>query len=563
MTEQNVMTKMSGAELLTKWLQSRGVGFVSALSGNGLDPFLLASRKLGLRIIDTRNEQTASYIADGYARLTGKLGVCAVTSAVGLVNATIGLLNAYFDGAPVLLIAGASEQDTRGLGHFQELDHLAVVKPICKYTGWVERVELLEPSLEQAAGAALSGRPGPVHLTIPIDVMAADVEVEAGRFSGDSPSEMAIIKPEGGPGSLEEVKNAAQLLDEAKKPVIIAGTGAFYARAEKEVNNLVETADVPVMVPIWDRGVINRPIRQFVGVAGAASGEPELVGDSDLLVYIGARIDFRTGYARPPVLKSGCRIIRIDVDANELRQGRRPDVSILGSPREVVGQLIKEYLALGGKKHSKWVDEAQRRYREFRKRWNETPAAEPPSVTGRHVVDALRPFVSGDTLFLVDGGNIGQWAHMTLCDTYSANFLTCGTSGVVGWGMGGAMAARLAEPEKPVILLSGDGAATFNLMDLERAASHKLPFVMVLADDQAWGMVVSTQSMKVGKDNTCGCLLGPIRFDKLAESLGCFGIRAEKPEDIGPAIKEALKADRPAIVHVPIQTGSPTDLHPL
>jgi acetolactate synthase-1/2/3 large subunit len=150
---------------------------------------------------------------------------------------------------------------------------------------------------------------------------------------------------------------------------------------------------------------------------------------------------------------------------------------------------------------------------------------------------------------------------MTLCETYSANFLTCGTSGVVGWGMGGAMAAKLAEPEKPVILLSGDGAATFNLMDLERAASHKLPFVMVLADDQAWGMVVSTQSMAAGKDNTCGCLLGPIRFDKLAESLGCLGIRSEKPEDIGPAIKEALKADRPAIIHVPIATGSPTDLH--
>ena len=125
------------------------------------------------------------------------------------------------------------------------------------------------------------------------------------------------------------------------------------------------------------------------------------------------------------------------------------------------------------------------------------------------------------------------------------------------------MAARLAEPERPVILLSGSGAGTFNLMDLERAASHKLPFVMVLADDQAWGMAQSSQSRMAGKDNTCGCLLGPIQFDKLAESLGCLGIRADKPGDIGPAIKEGLKADRPAVVHVPIETGSPTDLHPI
>jgi acetolactate synthase-1/2/3 large subunit len=373
----------------------------------------------------------------------------------------------------------------------------------------------------------------------------------------------AAIENAGGSGNPETVIKAAKMLAGASRPIILAGTGAYYAGAEEAVNELVETADVPVMVPIWDRGVINRPIRQFMGVAGAASGEPELVGNADLLVYIGARIDFRTGYARTPVLRPDCGIVRIDVDANELRQGRDPDVSVLGNPREVVEQLTREYLKLGGKKHSGWVDESQKRYKAFRKRWNEIPAPDSASMTGRHVVDALRPFVNGDTVFLVDGGNIGQWAHMALCETYSADLLTCGISGVVGWGVGGAMAARLAEPERPVILLSGDRAGTFNLMDLERAASHKLPFVMVLADDQAWGMVQSSQSPIVGKDNTIGCLLGPVRFDKLADSLGCLGLRAEKPEDIGPAIKEGLKADRPAVVHVPIKTGSPTDLHPL
>jgi len=550
---------MNGAEWLVRELQRRGVDFVSVLCGNGLDPLLDASRRAGLRLIDTRNEQAASYIADAYARLMGRLGVCAVSSAVGHANALIGVVNAHFDGAPLLLITGASPQQTRGLGQFQELDHIPIVRSLCKYARWVERVDQLDSSLEQAIGAATTGRPGPVHLTVPLDVLEAPVQ-DTGPQGGHT-SDVVRTVPHSplARGDEGAIREGARMIVEATRPVLVVGTGAFYAGAGEAVMVLAEAAGVPTVVPIWDRGVIDRPIRQFLGVIGAASGGPELLPDADLIIYLGARIDYRTGYARPPAIRPDARIIRVDVDANELCQGREPDLPILGDPRSVAEQLIEGLREIGARPHTGWCDEARRRDQAFRRKWVGTPTFSGPPMTGRHVVEALRPFTRGDAIFLIDGGNIGQWAHMTLCDRYPSTWLTCGASAVVGWGLSGAMAARLAAPDRPVILLSGDGAATFTIAELESAARQGLPFVMVVADDQAWGIVVSGQMQRYGRDRTSGSRLGPIRFDQVAQGFGALGVRVECPEEIGPAVERGLTADRPTVVHVPIAPGGPAD----
>lgn len=550
---------MTGAELVVQWLQNRGVGFVSVLCGNGLDPFLNASRQNGLRIVDTRNEQTASYIADAYARLTGGLGVCAVSSAVGHANAMIGLVNAHFDGAPMLLITGASDQSARGLGNFQELDHVAMARPLCKYTRWVERADQLQAGLEQAVGAATSGRPGPVHLTIPVDVLESTVETPIRPIACSTGTCGIVEPPPGGPGDPAAIDEAGKMLAQAKRPLVVVGTGAFYAKADAAVEALASATDVPLLAPIWDRGVIGKPLEQFMGVAGAASGGPELLAEADLIVYVGARIDYRTGYARPPAVSADCKIVRVDVDANELRQGRDPDVAIVGNPRLVLDELVEAFGRHNGKPHRAWLDEARKRLRAFRSRWIDTPMPDAPPTTGRHIVEALRRFVQDDTLFLIDGGNIGQWAHMVLADRYPAEWLTCGASAVVGWGLGGAMAARLAAPDRPVILLSGDGASTFTIADLECAARQHLPFVMIVADDNAWGIVVSGQRERYGEGKICGCQLGPIRYDLLAQSLGCNGVRIENPNQIGPAVEKGIEADRPTVIHVPHVTGGPAD----
>jgi acetolactate synthase-1/2/3 large subunit len=547
---------MNGADLLVRKLRQRGVTFVSVLCGNGLDPFLEASHRAGLRTVDTRNEQAASYIADAYARLTGRLGVCAVSSAVGHANALIGLVNAHFDGAPMLLISGASHQQTRGLGNFQELDHIPIVRSLCKYACWVERIDQLAGSIDQAVELAVSGRPGPVHLTVPLDVLEAGVQDASDEVRFRPTDEYAATSP----ADDAVIGQAASLIVRAERPVMVVGTGAFYAKAAGAVMSLAGATDMPTVVPIWDRGVIDRPIEQFLGVIGAASGAPELLPDADLLVYLGARIDYRTGFARPPSIRPDAKVIRIDIDANELHQGRNADLAVLGSPRQVTLQLTEMFRRLGGRPHRAWLDEVRRRDRAFRRRWFDDPAPSAPPMTGRHLVDALRPFTRGDALFLIDGGNIGQWAHMVLCDRYPSNWLTCGASAVVGWGLPGAMAARLAEPARPVILLSGDGASTFTIAELECAVRQSLPFVMIVADDQAWGIVVSGQTQRYGENGVSGCRLGPIRYDQLAESLGAIGVRVESQEQIAPAVEQGLKADRPTVIHVPIAAGGPADV---
>jgi len=546
---------MTGADLLALTLRERNVEFIATLSGNGLNPLYLACRDANIRLIDTRNEQAAAYLADSYARLTRRVGVCAVSSGIAHVNALTGVLNAWYDGAPMLLITGESPSPQNDMGKFQELDHVQLAKPITKYARQVREPEKIAFYVREALAIATSGRPGPVHLSIPVDVLAA--EIPKGK----------AIRMRPGPGEVRQdasadpdlVAEAARLLAKAKRPVLVAGTGVFYAEGEDALDEFASATAIPVVVPIWDRGSVDRAADYFLGVVGAASGEPKLLPDADLVLLAGARTDYRIGYALPPKVRDEAILIRIDVDASELRSGVEPNLKLLGDPCTVLGQLLRETERLGAKPHRSWLAEARKRDAAFRRRWLHKPAPAAPPMTGRHIADALRPFLTDDLIFLVDGGNIGQWAHMALADRYPSWWLTCGASAVVGWGLPGAIGARLAYPQRPILLLSGDGAFGFTMGELETAVKHSAPFVIVLADDRAWGIVVSGQRQAYGPEGILASRLAEIDYAKLAEAFGAIGVRIERPEDLGPAIQRGLKADRTTLIHVPIAIEGPAD----
>ena len=546
---------MIGAEILVQALKDRGVEIISTLCGNGLNPFYVACHKAGLRVVDTRNEQAASYIADAYARLTGRVGVCAVSSGVGHTNALIGVVNAHFDGAPMLLISGESSQDRSDMGKFQELDHIAMIESVCKYARVIPDARRIPFYVHEAFSQATSGRPGPVHLTVPLDVLEANVKASQ-ILSGRNGTDKVVQHC---PGDPDLVRDAVHLLGKAQRPVLVAGSGAFYAGAEDALARFAVLSAIPVIIPIWDRGSVSKPMPNFLGVVGAASGGPSLLPDADLVVLLGVHVDYRIGYTLPPTIPKEAKIVRIDIDAEELKQGFEPDIGIVGDARSVLEQCIEEWQRGELKAHTSWLDEARGWDHAFRASWLGAPPDSPP-MTGHHVVEALRPFVQqDDTVFLVDGGNIGQWMHMALCDRYPGHWLTCGASGVVGWGLPGAMGAKLAYPDRPVILLSGDGAFTFTVAELECATRHRLPFVILLADDQAWGIVVSGQQRRYGEDGVMASRTGSIRYDLVAEGFGAIGVHVERPEDIRPAIQKGLSADRPTLIHVPIATGGPAD----
>ena len=518
---------MTACELFVEGLRARGVAWMATLCGHGLDPLFHAAKMGGLRLVDTRNEQTAAYVAEACGRLTRQPGVVAVSSGVAHANAMTGVVDAYFDGAPLLLISGAGDFRTAGMGHFQDLDQVALAAPATKFARVIDCPERTLQILDAAWKAACGTPPGPVHLTFPLDVQVAEV----------APDRMVRPVDDGsGAGAPAfDLGSVASALASGERPLVVAGSGVYYAGEGEALLAFCEEFSIPVVVPIWDRGSVDRASDVFLGVIGAATGGPRLLPDADVVVLAGAVADYRVGFLAPGAIREDARVVRLDRGWSELAEA---------------------YRASKGERHTGWLSEARNRRDSFRAgvEKNALQQAE-AGLHAIHVLNAMRDVLSGDTVLLFDGGSIGQWAHQLLCDRYPGHWLTCGRSGVVGWGLGGAIGARLVFPDRPVILLSGDGAFTFGPAELECAARQRLPFVAIVADDQAWGITRVGHEAKFGE--AISSTLGPIDFVKMAEAFGARGVTARSEHEIRNALRGALKSDGVTVIHVPIVGGNP------
>jgi acetolactate synthase-1/2/3 large subunit len=516
--------KKTAVEWLVEDLQRRGVEWVATLCGHGLDPFFYAARQAGLRLIDVRNEQTASYMADACGRLTRKPGVCAVSSGVAVANALAGMVNAHLDGAPMILLSGSAALPTLGKGAFQDLDQVELAASVSKDSRLVDHPSRVLHLLDEAWTKATTGTPGPAHLMIPMDVQRAPVHQQ----------ELARASRQGAGGAAPVgVEKIARAIAAAKRPLMIAGSGVYYACQGQALIQFAERFQIPVQTPIWDRGIFDRESESFLGVAGAASGGPDLLSQTDCLVLSDVASDYRVGYLR----QSGA-------------------VHRVG---QAWPQLAAAYSQAGGKSHEDWLRQARAQRVECTGKVRAAASAQ--RQAGRchsiDIIDAIARELPVDGVLVIDGGSIGQWAHQLLCQRrYPGHWLTCGRSGVVGYGLAGAMAARLAFPDKPVVLLSGDGAFTFTVAEIECAVRQKLPFVAIVADDQSWGITQTGHVKQFG--HPISTQLGPIRFDALADSLGARGVLVDSPGRIAPELQAAMKSGTVTVLHVPTVGGNPS-----
>ncbi len=544
---------MTAADLFVEELQSRGVQFIATLNGHGLDPFYLACRRAGMRMIDVRNEQAAGYMADVAGRLGRSVGVCAVSGAVAHANALTGVLNAHFDGAPMLLITGITPLARLGCGDFQDFNPVPMAAPICKYARLVDVPELVPLIVHEAFTAATTNRPGPVHLSLPIDVASAEVDPDRVARSKVRSGEVRHL----GLAPTELIDEAARLVQKARRPVLVAGSGVYYSHGEKALADFATGQQIPTVIPIWDRGRVPRPSEPFMGVGGAASGGPRLRADADLVIMAGAQFDYRVGQLAPPAVRDDAAVIRIHADETSLRAGTESQLSIHAAPAAVLDQLAEACRRLECPPTGDWLAAARNRRDAYRQQCLDTADRLPPGTNSRDVVLAIGEVLTDDTVLVVDGGNIGQWFHQLLADRYPGHWVTCGASGVIGLGIPGAMAARALYPDRPVILLSGDGSFTFTVAELECASRQGLPFVAVVADDQRWGITASGHIENYGEP--LYSTLGPTRLDRVAEGFGCRGVYVERKAELVPALREALSADRPTVIQVPTVPGGPTD----
>lgn len=518
---------MTGAELIVSILRQNGADWLATLCGHGLDPLFHAARNGGMRLVDTRNEQTASYIAEAYGRLTRRPGVCAVSSGVAHVNAMTGVANAWFDHGPMLLISGAGATDTAGKGHFQDMDQPAVARPLCKIARSVTRLEDIAGAVNEALQEAMTFPCGPAHLTFPMDVQNSAVPEE--RRSNPEAAQTPFT-------AVNDTESVAAALATAQSPVLVAGSGVFYSSAASQMLAFCERYRIPIVTPIWDRGSVDAVSGPFIGVVGAATGGPAVLADADCILMAGAENDYRVGYLQPPGIRPDARVLTVGNGWAELADACQKSVR---ASVDWLAECVSRRDSFRAQIEARALDQAR---------------------TGMHAVHIIRTIqsvLSENPVLLIDGGSIGQWAHQLLCsDRYPSDWLTCGRSGVVGWGVGGGMAARLAFPNRPVILLSGDGAFTFNIADIESAVRQGLGFVAIVADDQGWGITRSGHMRQFG--TPIASSLGLIDFAEVARALGARGVKASTPEALTRELRTALDEGTVSVIHVPIVGGNPS-----
>ncbi|MBS1830499.1 MAG: thiamine pyrophosphate-binding protein [Acidobacteria bacterium] len=510
----------TAADWFVEGLKQRGVEWIATLCGHGLDPLFDSARRAGIRLIDVRNEQTAGYIAEAAGRLNKRPGVCASSSGVAVPNALTGVMNAWFDQAPMLYISGSANLTHLGAGCFQDCDQVAIAAPVTKYSRLISTPNRVEHMLDEAWNAAMTAPHGPVHLMFPMDVQRAAVE-ESDLF-------VAGPAPQSGGVDASQVGEVLAALASAKRPLLIAGSGVYYAGEGAALLRFAARNSIPVQTPIWDRGICDQTNEAFLGVIGSLTCDPGLLAMSDCVVLAGAAVDYRLQH-----LQHCGKVLRLDRGWELLADAELPAFS-------------------------DWLAEARRVRTEFSAKVRAT--GERQRMAGRthalDIIDALQQAMPDDATLIIDGGSIGQWAHHLLTERrYPGYWLTCGRSGVVGYGLGAAMAARLSRPGKPVVLLSGDGAFTFTVAELECAARQGLPFVILLADDQKWGITHSGHLRQFG----CAMAseLGPIAFDALARSLGAQGVRIEHSSEIAEVLERSVKSGVVTLVHLPISGGNP------
>mgnify|MGYP001401124364 FL=1 len=498
-------------------------------------------------MIDVRNEQSAAYMADTWGRLTKRIGVVAVSAGPGHTNALTGLANAFWDGGPMLLISGCSSIQTRGMGHFQELDQVEMASPVCKYARLINSVEVLEHEVIKALRLAVSGRPGPVHLTVPVDVLSAMMPDSAVCQFEMSSSSVDQVNPVS-TGDQDLIYSAVENLATADRPAMVVGNGAFYANAWQPLAEFAKKTSVPIFSSMWSRGAIEKPIPEYVGTtfSGPTNGAYACLSETDVVLLLGVQVDYRMEYGRPPVFAESTRFISVNSDPNEFPKTIEPKIRIVADSRSALQQMntvATNYVW----NHQTWLNKVRGMREALLKKWDGRGCEDQYPLSSLRICREIQPFLDQDITFLIDGGNIGRWANLILWNRHPEYWFTCGASGVVGWGIPGAIAAKLARPKEPVLLLSGDGSAGFTITEIETALRFNTPYVAIIAHDSAWGIEADSRP----PDRRMGTVFGEIRFDKVAEALGAKGVYIEHPNQLAPAIESGLKTETVTVIHVP------------
>lgn len=526
--------ELTGAQIVIECLKEQGVDTVFGYPGGSIlniyDELYKHSNEI--RHILTSHEQGAAHAADGYARATGKVGVCMATSGPGSTNLVTGIATAYMDSVPVVAITANVGVNLLGRDSFQEVDIAGITMPITKHNYIVKDVTKLADTIRKAFRIAASGRPGPVLVDITKDVTAAKTEF--------TPAKIEPIERKTDTISEEDISQAIELINKAQKPFVFVGGGAVISGAHKELKAFVDTIDAPVCDSLMGKGAFDGTDIRYTGMLGMHGTKASNLGvtESDLLIAIGARFSDRvTGNAKK--FASNAKIIHIDIDPAEVNKNVSADCSIIGDIREVLTILNSRLVQ---QKHSEWLEHIISLKEKYPLKYNKD------ALTGPYIIEKIYEITGGDAIITTEVGQHQMWSAQYYKYKQPRTLLTSGGLGTMGYGLGASIGAKIGRPDKTVINIAGDGCLRMNMNEIATATRYDIPIIELVLNNHVLGMVRQWQTLFYEKRYSYTNLNDKVDFVKLAEAMGAKAYRITKKEEVEPVLKEAISLKAPVLI---------------
>ena len=525
--------QLTGSEIVIECLKEQGVDTVFGYPGGSILNIYDALYKHSgeIRHVLTSHEQGAAHAADGYARATGKVGVCMATSGPGATNLVTGIATAYMDSVPMVAITANVTLPLLGKDSFQEVDIAGVTMPITKHGYIVKNVAELADTLRKAFYIAKSGRPGPVLVDITKDVTAAVCE-----YTYKEPK--SIVRKN--QYTAEELETVLKMLEKAKKPYIYLGGGAILSGASKEVAEFADVIDAPVCDTLMAKGAFDGKSDRYTGMIGMHGTKTSNLGVSecDLLIALGARFSDRV-IGNPKKFAEHAKIVHIDIDAAEINKNIRVDASLIGDLKAVLAEL-NERLVPG--KHEEWMAHIQSLKQQYPLKYDGEGLSCP------YIMETIDRVTNGEALITTDVGQHQMWAAQYYKYTQPRTFLTSGGLGTMGYGLGACIGAQMGHPDRICFNIAGDGCFRMNMNELATASRYNVPVIEVVINNHVLGMVRQWQTLFYGKRYSQTILQDKVDYCKVAEGLGCAAIRVTTKEEVEPAIRKAIELKCPVMI---------------
>ena len=531
--------QLTGSEIVIECLKEQGVDTVFGYPGGAILNVYdeLYKHQNEIKHILTSHEQGAAHAADGYARATGKVGVCLATSGPGATNLVTGIATAYMDSIPIVAITCNVGVSLLGKDSFQEIDITGITLPITKHNFIVKDVNNLAATIRKAFAIAKKGRPGPVLIDIPKDVTANKAEYVKEKPVAVEPSQNICET---------QLDTAVEMIKEAKKPYIFVGGGAILSGASEELYTFAKKVDAPVTDSLMGKGAFPGTDPLYTGMLGMHGTKTSNYGVSecDLLIVIGARFSDRvTGNAQK--FAQNAKIIQIDVDVAEMNKNVMISAGVVGDIKVVLDRLNER---LEQQDHAEWVTKIQ----EYKEKY---PLVYHKDVlSGPFVVEEIYRQTKGDAIIVTEVGQHQMWAAQFYKYTKPRTFLTSGGLGTMGYGLGAALGAKSGREDKVVVNIAGDGCFRMNMNEIATAVRHNIPVIQVVINNHVLGMVRQWQNLFYGQRYSATVLNDAVDFVKLAEAMGAEGIRATTQEEFKSAFEKAMNLGRPVVIDCQIDS---------